>query len=237
MKPAPLRRSADAPPETLGHRAYERLCDMITAGALTPGATLSLREVAGALDISMTPVREAVSRLAAAGALVIKPGRAAAVPQMDLARFRDLTETRREIEGYAAALAARRRSEAQLAEIERAEAEFRRLDGDNPAELARATRLNHEFHFAVYRAAGSRSLLNIIRGLWLQIGPVLNYDLSTNPERVKSGAPAGAHADMLACIAGRDESGARQALNQDIAAAASFIETNGRLAGDASESE
>lgn len=185
MKPAPLRRSADAPPETLGHRAYERLCDMITAGALTPGATLSLREVAGALDISMIPVREAVSRLAAAGALVIKPGRAAAVPQMDFARFRDLTETRREIEGYAAALAARRRSEAQLAEIERAEAEFRRLDGDNPAELARATRLNHEFHFAVYRAAGSRSLLNIIRGLWLQIGPVLNYDLSTNPERVK----------------------------------------------------
>lgn len=87
MKPAPLRRSADAPPETLGHRAYERLCDMITAGALTPGATLSLREVAGALDISMTPVREAVSRLAAAGALVIKPGRAAAVPQMDLAAF------------------------------------------------------------------------------------------------------------------------------------------------------
>ena len=50
---------------TLAERAYRTLAQLLMSGALAPGDRLSLRATAEALGVSMMPVREAVSRLAA----------------------------------------------------------------------------------------------------------------------------------------------------------------------------
>ena len=41
-----------------------------------------------------------------------------------------------------------------------------------------------QLHFAIYRATGLPTLVGIIEGLWLKIGPVLNLDLKTSHERL-----------------------------------------------------
>src|SRR5262245_18205620 len=78
--------------ETLGERVTGELRELLISGRLAPGEKLSLRRVAEALGVSMMPVREAVSRLAADKALEVLPGRAVRVPMLTLAQFRERSE-------------------------------------------------------------------------------------------------------------------------------------------------
>src|SRR5262245_1765500 len=110
---------------TLGERVLGELKALLVAGRLAPGEKLSLRRVAEALGVSMMPVREAVSRLAADKALEVLPGRAVRVPLLTLAQFRELTRIRLVVESFAAGEAARIVSRGQIASIARHEAAFR----------------------------------------------------------------------------------------------------------------
>lgn len=229
-----MRDDADIPLDplarpTLGERAFRRIADLLISGQAAPGERLSLRDLAAALDVSITPVREAVSRLVATGALEVARNRAVAVPLMSLARFRDLTRVRVEIEGYAAAEAARNRNAEGLARIFACEAAFRAEATAPGPDRALPVRLNQEVHFAIYDAAGSPTLREIVQGLWLRAGPVISLDLRENPERLKTGGAVRFHAAALAAIKARDADAARRAVAEDIAGAAAFIEAQGRL--------
>lgn len=214
---------------TLGDQAYERLSGLLISGQIAPGERLSIRDLAMTFEVSMTPVREAVSRLAATGALDVSRNRAATVPLMSAPRFRDITRVRIEIEGFAAAEAARLRGAAALAEIEAAERVFHKLQGARPHEMTKAVQLNQEFHFAVYAAAASPTLFEIIRTLWLRVGPILNLDLRENPDRLEKGEAVGCHEAAVAAIRTGDMAGARDAITRDITSAAAFIEGQGKL--------
>jgi DNA-binding GntR family transcriptional regulator len=215
---------------TLGERAYERIAGLLVSGQAAPGERLSLRDLAAALDVSITPVREAVSRLVADGALEVARNRTVAVPLMGLARFRDLTRVRIEVEGFAAAEAARRRDTRALDEIRACEHAFRAEAAAPSGDPARPVLLNQRLHFAIYDAAGSPTLREIVRGLWLRVGPVINLDLRENPERLRTGGAVRFHAAVLAAIEAGDPAAARAAIADDIAGAATFIEAQGRLA-------
>ncbi len=94
---------ADLPPiarRTLSGTAYEALTDLLASGRLAPGDRLSLRHTAAALGVSVMPIREAVSRLVADGALEVAPNRAVRVPMLDAEEFRALAETRMAVEGW-----------------------------------------------------------------------------------------------------------------------------------------
>ena len=214
---------------TLGDRTYRQLSKLLISGQLAPGERLSIRDLAETFGVSMTPVREAVARLAATGALTVARNRAAMVPVMDLPTFRDLARVREEIEGFAAAEAARNRNTAQLAEIERADSAFAALSSTRPSDVAHAVRLNQELHFAIYAAAGSPTLLEIVFALWLRVGPVLNLDLRENPGRLEAGLAVACHRAAAQAIRNRDPARAREAIARDIASAAEFIEGQNKL--------
>src|SRR5262249_14211091 len=156
--------------QTLGERAYAQLADLLISGRLAPGERLSLRAAADVLGVSIMPVREAVSRLVADRALEVTPNRAGRVPLMSSAQVRDLTKARIAIEGHAAAQAALQRDERDLASIARAEEAMRAESRKAKPDLPRAVELNKTFHFAVYEAARSPILVEIIRALWLKAG-------------------------------------------------------------------
>jgi DNA-binding GntR family transcriptional regulator len=97
-------------------------------------------------------------------------------------------------------------------------------------DLPRAVELNKTFHFAVYEAAHSPTLVEIIRALWLKVGPVINLDLRANPERLAKGDAIRFHAEVLAAIQAGDEIGARAGISADISSAADVILSRGGLA-------
>lgn len=214
---------------TMADIAYDALSDLLASGRLAPGERLSLRQTAAALGVSVMPVREAVSRLAADGALEVAPNRALRVPVLDAEAFRALAETRMAVEGLAAARAAERRSAAELAVIREAEAAFRALADSAQPDGAQAVALNRDLHFAIYAACGLAPMREIIARLWLKAGPVLNLDLRAHPERLKRGTARCRHAEVLAAIEARDGTAAAAAIAADIADAADFILSRGGL--------
>lgn len=214
---------------TLGGQVYAGLRDWLISGELSPGEKLSLRTMADRLGVSMTPVREAVSRLIADEALEVLPNRAVRVPELSLAQFRELTSIRLAIEGFAAERAATIRSPRQLAAMRRFDAAFRRQCGRPRPDLAAAVRANQALHFAVYAAAGLPSLMPIIEGLWLRIGPVINLDLRVVGSRVRLAKSAQCHARLVAAIAAGRGPAARRALEDDIGGAAAHIVSRGIL--------
>jgi len=217
--------------QTLGERAYAKLADLLISGRLAPGEKLSLRAAADMLGVSIMPVREAVSRLVADKALEVAPNRAVRVPLMSAEQFRDLTKVRIAIEGHAAAQAAQHRDESDLASISHAE-EAMRAESELPLpDLPRAVELNKSFHFAVYEAAHSPILVEIIRALWLKAGPVINLDLRANPQRLAKGHAIRCHADVRKAIAAGNGAAAREGIAADIGGAADFILSRGGLAG------
>ncbi|KAB1074640.1 GntR family transcriptional regulator [Methylobacterium planeticum] len=214
---------------TLGDTTYEALSDLLAAGRLAPGDRLSLRRSAAVLGVSVMPVREAVSRLVAEGALEVSPNRAIRVPTMTRVEFRALAETRMAVEGIAAARAAEQRSEEHLAEIHRTEAAFRRTAERADPDSAMAVALNRDLHFAIYAACGLPPLREIIARLWLKAGPVINLDLRAHPERLLQGFALRRHAEALRAIEARDGAGAAAAIAADIGEAAEFIMSRGGL--------
>jgi DNA-binding GntR family transcriptional regulator len=228
------RIDAAAPPleegaGTMAERVYRRLAQRLMSGALAPGDRLSLRATAESLGVSMMPVREAVSRLAAEKALIVEPKRAVAVPVMSAAQFRDLTRTRIAVEGAAAAMAAESADPRAIRELAASEAAFRAATRARAPDTIAAVGLNQAFHFALYRASASSEMLSIVERLWLRAGPVINLDLRGNTGRLRFGGAARHHAAILAAVRERDASAARAALAADIKGAADYILSQGRL--------
>lgn len=89
-------------------RAYTLLLEEIQGGILAPGAVLAEVEQATRLGVSRTPLREAISRLAAEGLVVQQSPRITVVSDFDADDIRELFETRRALEETAARLAAAR---------------------------------------------------------------------------------------------------------------------------------
>lgn len=158
--------------ETQREWVYHRIRLDLTAGRYQPGEKLTIAQLTDSLGVSMTPVREALRRLAAERALEMNPNRSVAVPKLSLEEVLAVRKIREQLEGFTASLAARSISEAQLARLAR-------IGRDLAAARARADarrimRLNEAFHFTLYQAVGIRVLTDIIATLWLQSAPTLN---------------------------------------------------------------
>jgi DNA-binding GntR family transcriptional regulator len=216
---------------TLGQRIYRGLRDFLMAGQLQPGQKLTLRELATALNVSPMPVREAVRRLSAEGALEMLPNRRIRVPVVTKARFRELLRIRIAVEGLAVEEAARR---IRMDDVDRMEALNREFAAEmqrRQADGVKLFRINKDIHFLLYEAAGMPMLLPVIEGLWLQIGPVLHLSLRMRANanaRGKNPAPNW-HKRMILGLRKRDAAAARRGLVGDMTSAADQILAEGGL--------
>jgi DNA-binding GntR family transcriptional regulator len=214
---------------TLADRAHARLRDLLIAGQVAPGDRLSTRELASRFAMSPMPIRAAIERLVADGALEVRPQSGARVPLMTRARFVELRTIRVALEGMAAEHAAGRVTPRELAAIRAHHERFCKAARRPRPDAAVAIRANQRLHFAVYAAARMPALLAIIEGLWVQIGPVLNLDLRSGPHRLRALAAHEHHAHLVEALERRDGPGARRALVGDIESAAAYILSLGRL--------
>ena len=150
---------------------HQELRRRFVTGRIMPGSTLSTRGLAQELGVSQTPVREALSRLAAEGAVQIRSKRKIVVPPMTAERFRDLLRCRELLEPEAAAAALPHIDRARLQKLKSIDDCIGRAlkSGDVNAYMEG----NYKFHFLIYSAQPRRTLLQLIETLWLQFGPFM----------------------------------------------------------------
>ncbi len=161
--------------------AYERLCDMVLFGQLAPGDAVTIEGLVARLDLGMTPVREALRRLIAEGALTLQGNRRVSVPRLGPRDLHDLGYARAAIESRLGALALPQVTGALVDRLRAVDAEVDAAiaAADVPAYL----RANHRFHFTLYAAAGSRVLESLAHSLWLRVGPSLRV-VCTGPSGI-----------------------------------------------------
>ncbi len=150
---------------------YEELRRRLITGKVVPGVGLSTRGLALELGVSQMPVRDALSRLSAEGAVVIRSKRKIEVPPMTRDRFADLLDCRLLLEPVAAMAALPHIDTETLAQLRRIDADLDRAieTGDVIAYME----CNSAFHFGLYRASGRTTLNRLIETLWLQFGPFM----------------------------------------------------------------
>lgn len=149
---------------TLADVATEQLRREILAGSLSPGAPLQLQPIAEQLGMSITPIREALRRLATEGFVEIDKSRAARVALIDILELDDVYSMRVLIEVDAIRKAVPRLDERGLERVARALAAYRTASEAEHVELAREA--HQAFHFAIYEASGSAWAMRCIKPLW-----------------------------------------------------------------------
>lgn len=193
----------------LRETAYCALRDAFTRGEFAPGDTVSLRDLAEQLGISMTPVREAVRRLVAEGALIDTPSRTLAVPPFDPRRMQDLKAARLALETLVLDQAMDRIKPVDIARLEAILEEASEVGRPRPD-----LRLNHDFHFSLYRLGGSEVLLPLVEALWLQYGAYLN--LIINQDEAPKVDEHAFHHRLVGALRRGDREAAKAALAADI---------------------
>jgi DNA-binding GntR family transcriptional regulator len=189
---------------------YARLRDMILFGLLEPGAPVTIQGLINDLGAGMTPVREALRRLAAEGALLPQGNRRVTVPRVSLALLDQIAFARLTIEPHLAELAAAHLTPALIARLEALDAQVDAAirAGDITAYL----QSNHAFHFALYEASNAPVLVDMARSLWLRFGPSLRIVVA------RGGALAlpDQHGLALSAMREGDGAGLARALRDDI---------------------
>ncbi|WP_299938079.1 GntR family transcriptional regulator [uncultured Pelagimonas sp.] len=200
--------------ETAGIPAHEKvyrdLRDAILFGEFKPGEPLTIQGLVAKLEAGMTPVREALRRLTAEGALQALGNRRIMVPVLDLPAVSELTEARLALEPILAKRAVLRVSDEEISELATIDA---RLDeaierGDVPLYLKE----NHTFHGALNSIADAPILTSMVDGLWLRFGPSLRivcgqFGTRNLPDR---------HKELLNALQAKDAEATAQAMREDV---------------------
>lgn len=197
--------------DSLTRIVFNNLRLALMEGRFWPGHRFKIRELAASMQVSETPIREALMQLVRARALELLDGRSIIVAHMSLAQYLELRTIRLFLEGLAAENATPRISEAGIAEMAAfhkdlvaAEAEKRWSD---------AVRANWRFHHRLYEAAEMPELLAILDDIWMRNGPLLNYHYPHAPPTYPG---AHEHLRILENLRRRDAPSVRHAVQTDM---------------------
>ena len=203
----PQKNGAGLPTHEL---VYRQLRDMVLFGELLPGQAVTIQGLILHLSAGMTPVREALRRLIAEGALEAQGNRRISVPRLTRANVDELIFIRQAIDPKLVFMATSNITKANMAALT---AEDEALDraivaGNIPGYLQH----NYRFHTMLYDIADAPILRSVALRMWLQFGPSLRVVCG----RVGTQNLVDEHKEVLAAMAEGDAERAAAAIRADV---------------------
>jgi DNA-binding GntR family transcriptional regulator len=211
-------------------RVYARLRSGILDGSYPQGARLGEVELAEALGVSRTPVREALRRLGSEGLVETLPNKGARVRTWSPQELDAISDLRALLEGHAAALAAPRITDEELAAMTRLveQMEVATASGVSP-DYDLITDLNNQFHAGV-AAASDNPLLPAVARQFIHIPIVVRTFRQYTPERLRQSVRQ--HRDVLDALTSHDAVWAEAAMRVHILSARPILIPGGRAAAE-----
>jgi GntR family transcriptional regulator, rspAB operon transcriptional repressor len=194
--------------------------------SLLPGSRIIEKELCAEMQVSRTPLREALNRLALEGLVIIVPYRGYAVAPLTVSGFRELCEVRRILEAETCALAAERATPEDIKRLEAlAELKYRREDKRTYEKYLRA---NSAFHQALVRSTRNEHLQSMVMSALDQHQRPLHMGLGTG---VDGKASTAEHHAILEAVREHDTEKARRLMADHIGRAEDRIVTALHTAG------
>jgi DNA-binding GntR family transcriptional regulator len=197
-------------------RAIELIKSEISKGELKAGDIVPEEQLAQALGVSRTPVREAIGRLVEQGLLTKDGNRSARVFQPSLQDLAQIIEIRLPLETRAAELGALRSTDESNTKLK--DLLHRIEDAHTGGDWSYA---HEQFHRAIFRSSGNERLVAIIEGLRLQSLPYIRIAAQSDP-RFRSRVH-GEHEAMLQACIDRDEAAMRRLVGRHLNATATWV--------------
>lgn len=224
------------PGEKLSDTLYHTLKEMIVFGQIPPNERLMPEVLAEQFGVSATPVREALTRLAAERFIVVLPRRGFRAAQPSRQQIIDLWQVRYGLEAAAGELVIEALREGQLEEgalehlRDLQEALERGLESG--IDHRKHLELNAEFHQAIVELSGNQLLKNLYRDIQLHlIGAWVQRGLDSWRDRLSFEAEE--HRSILQALKARDPAAYREAVHRHIRrsleGALRDLEAQGRL--------
>ncbi|MGP0225130.1 GntR family transcriptional regulator [Paenarthrobacter sp. NCHU4564] len=180
-----------------GHRSMtaqefvlKTLRDALMDGTLAAGTRLVQSELAAQLEVSITPVREALRDLAAEGLVVITPNRGTLVKALDVDEVREIYELRCTLEPLMV-----RRIMDQVTVRDLARAQELHDEMDKTKDLGVWAELNREFHSLFSQQRDESRLAGILDQLRVSSANYVRLSLEAHPERIA--ASNDEHAELI----------------------------------------
>jgi len=201
-----------APAKIPAHqKIYEQLRVKILFGDLAPGQAITIQGLTKELDAGMTPVREALRRLIAQGALTHQGNRRVSVPMLDINGVEELGFMRKTLEPELTRRFVDQMDDTAVTALTTCDAELNRAisSGDVSGYLTH----NYRFHKMIYDTAQAPIMAATVDRLWLRFGPSLRvvcgrFGTSNLPDK---------HQELLSALERRDANAAAQAMAEDVA--------------------
>jgi DNA-binding GntR family transcriptional regulator len=195
------------PRAALHEQAATRLRQMLVENRIAPGAKLNERELAEVLQVSRTPLREAIKMLAAEGLVELLPNRGAIAVALSEADVRNTFEVMAGLEALSGELAARRITDAELAEIKAMH--FEMMAAYTRRDLSAYYRLNSRIHSAINAAAKNPVLAMTYSQVNARL-QALRFRSNQDGEKWKRAVKE--HEKMIEALSARDPDAMRQVL-------------------------
>ncbi len=192
------------PRQVLHQEVATRLRQRIVEGQIAPGAKLNERELSAQLNVSRTPLREAIKMLAAEGLVELLPNRGAVAASLGEQDVADAFEVIAGLEGQSGELAAQRISAVELAEVQALHYEM--LAAFTRRDLSTYYRLNAQIHTLINAAARNP----VLTQTWRNVNARLQaLRFRSNFDEAKWQRAVHEHEAMVELLAARDGAGLR----------------------------
>ncbi|MEQ8900997.1 MAG: GntR family transcriptional regulator [Roseovarius sp.] len=189
---------------------YRQLRALVLFGDLAPGQAVTIQGLSERLGAGMTPVREAIRRLIAEGALEFQGNRRVSVPLLSADNISELIYARQWLDPYLTTRATERATGDDLADLTALDTELDRAISHG--DLRGYLELNYRFHKRLYDLAEASILADVADGLWLRFGPSLRVVCG----RMGTQNLPDKHKDMLAAMRAGDAEAAARAIREDV---------------------
>ncbi|HYF43728.1 MAG TPA: GntR family transcriptional regulator [Ramlibacter sp.] len=195
------------PKASLHEHAAHRLRQMLVENRIAPGAKLNERELSEVLNISRTPLREAIKMLAAEGLVELVPNRGAIALALTEADVLHTFEVMAGLEAMSGELAAQRITDEEVAEIRATHYEM--MAAYTRADLSGYYRLNAQIHRAINAAAKNP----VLTTTYNQVNARLQaLRFRSNQDGAKWKRAVEEHEKMIEALAARDAAAMRAVL-------------------------
>jgi DNA-binding GntR family transcriptional regulator len=200
--------SLNPTPRTALHEQVAlRLREMLVESRIAPGAKLNERELSEVLNVSRTPLREAIKMLAAEGLVELLPNRGAIAVELSPADVLNTFEVMAGLEAQSGELAAERITDAELVEIQAMHYEM--LAAFTRRDLPAYYRLNSAIHAAINAAAKNP----VLSATYRQVNARLQaLRFRSNQDGEKWGAAMKEHEQMIDALTQRNPAAMRAVL-------------------------
>lgn len=149
--------------KTLHEEIANRLREMIMSGELMEGDKIKENELCELMDISKTPLREALRVLSAEGLIRLIPNRGSYVTIPTIEEIKEMFDVMNVLEGVGASAAAEKMNDKDFEKLENLHKQLEKYS--KAKDQARYIHMNHSYHAFVQELAGNRTLNQIVNGL------------------------------------------------------------------------